>query len=59
MPFYYAYHVDKDGHATSCFNIAADDDDQAVEKARLRLKDGQDIEVWCIDRKITDIKHSD
>jgi hypothetical protein len=55
MPYYYAYHVDDDGHVVSRFDIHADDDAQAIEKARAFLA-GRDIEVWCIDRKVGELR---
>jgi hypothetical protein len=58
MPFYYAYHVDEAGHVIRRFDIHAGDDEQAVERAMERLS-GHDIEVWCIDRKVTFLKRHD
>jgi hypothetical protein len=58
MPYYYAYHVDDAGSATSRFELPADDDEQALEKAKQRLA-GRDIEVWCFERKIARLKHED
>jgi hypothetical protein len=55
MPFYYAYRVDNDGHVISRFDIHADDDAQAIEKARLKLAH-RDIEIWCLDRKVGVLK---
>jgi hypothetical protein len=55
MPFYYAYHVDDAGHVISRFDIHADEDSQAIEKAKARLVN-RDIEVWCVDRKVADLK---
>jgi hypothetical protein len=56
MPYYYVYHVKTDGHVFSRTTIYADDDEQAVEKARAHL-DGRDIEVWDLDRKVGVLKH--
>jgi hypothetical protein len=56
MPYYYAYHVDDDGHVFSRFDVHADDDVQAIEKVRKHLA-GRDIEVWCLDRKVGVLKH--
>jgi hypothetical protein len=36
MPSYYAYHADDDGHVISRFDIYAETDEQAVERARRR-----------------------
>lgn len=58
MPFYYAYHVDEAGHVISRFDIHAADDEQAVERARKRLS-SNDIEVWCIDRKVMFLKRQE
>jgi hypothetical protein len=55
MPYYYAYHVDDDGHVFSRVNIYADDDAQAIEKARALLA-SRDIELWGLDRKVGDLK---
>jgi hypothetical protein len=51
MPYYYAYHVDDDGHAVSRIDVHAENDDQAVAKVKLRLA-GLHIEVWCVDRNV-------
>ena len=58
MPYYYAYHVDDAGHVISRFDVHADDDEQAIEKAKPRLA-GRDIEVWCFERKVALLKHQD
>ena len=58
MPYYYIYHCDADGHVESRTNIHAETDEQAVRKARECQAD-QDIEVWCLDRKICDLKRPD
>jgi hypothetical protein len=56
MPNYYAYHVDKAGHFISRAEIHADDDEQAIEKAK-QLLGAYDIEVWCLARKLGHLKH--
>jgi hypothetical protein len=58
MPYYYAYHVDDAGHVISRFDIHADDDEQAIEKAKQR-QNGRDIEVWDLDRKVSFFKCRD
>jgi hypothetical protein len=55
MPYYYAYHVDDDGHVVSRIDVHAENDDQAVAKVKMRLP-GLDIEVWCLDRKVALLK---
>jgi hypothetical protein len=57
MPFYYAYHVDDDGHVISRFDIYAETDDQAVERAKQRQVD-HDMEVWELDRKVSFLKRT-
>jgi hypothetical protein len=59
MPYYYAYHVDDAGRrAIRRFELHADHDEQALEKAKQRLAD-RDIEVWCFERKVALIKRED
>jgi hypothetical protein len=58
MPFYYAYHVDEDGHVISRFDVHAADDQQAVERVKARQID-HDIEVWELDRMVTLLKRTD
>jgi hypothetical protein len=58
MPFYYAYHVDEDGHVISRFDVHAADDQEAVERAKERQGD-HDIEVWELDRKVSFLKRTD
>jgi hypothetical protein len=58
MPYYHAYHVDDEGHVISRLYIYADDDEQAVEKAKQR-QEARDIEVWCFERKVALLKHQD
>jgi hypothetical protein len=36
MPYYYAYQVDDDGHIIGRFNLYAENDEEAVAKARQR-----------------------
>jgi hypothetical protein len=55
MPYYYAYQVDDDGHVINRFNLYAESDEEAVEKARQR-QDGRDIEIWDLDRKVSYLK---
>jgi hypothetical protein len=53
---YRAYTVGLDGHFTGFEPIVCDHDDEAIERAK-RLLDGHDIEVWCADRLVIQIKH--
>jgi hypothetical protein len=58
VPYYYAYHVDDDGHIIGRFNLYAENDDEAVAKARQR-QSGRNIEIWDFDRKVSFLKRPD
>jgi hypothetical protein len=45
-------------HVISRFDVHADSDEHAVEKAKQRMA-SRDIEVWCLDRKVALLKHTD
>jgi hypothetical protein len=48
--------LDPDGHSTGTYLIAADDDREAVKKAR-ELLDRQDIELWDGERLVGRFDH--
>jgi hypothetical protein len=51
MSNYRAYIVGLDGHFETFHVIDADDDDTAVKTAQM-LGNGQEVEVWYLDRKV-------
>jgi hypothetical protein len=58
MPYYYAYQVDDDGHIIGRFNLYAENDEEAVAKARQCQAD-RNIEIWDFDRKVSFLKRPD
>jgi len=51
MPTYRAYLINHDDRVTSYKPIEAATDEDALELAR-QFVDGQDVEVWLLDRKV-------
>ncbi len=55
---YRAYIIGPDGHVLRRVDLFCADDDAAKERARA-LVDGHDIELWQLDRRITEFKHDE
>jgi hypothetical protein len=55
MAQYRAYLIGDDGHFYDAVHLIAEDDAEAMEKAK-RLAVGHDVELWQLDRKIATIK---
>ncbi|MCX7318819.1 MAG: hypothetical protein NT113_04740 [Hyphomicrobiales bacterium] len=55
MQKYRAYIVGPDGHFKTSKIVTAEDDESAVALAR-QFADEYDVEVWCLDRKVAEIK---
>jgi hypothetical protein len=55
MQEYRAYILGPDGHVRDRVDIVCDDDETAKEKAK-QLVDGQDVELWQVDRRIATFK---
>jgi hypothetical protein len=58
MPDYRAYILRPDGHVHYRVDLDCQDEAQAREKAKA-LVDGQDVELWELDRRIERFKGSD
>jgi hypothetical protein len=56
MPGYRAYLLDKEGHIVAYRPIEADSDAEAMEMAK-QFVEGNDVEVWLLDRKLGRLDH--
>lgn len=56
MPEYRAYILDREGHIIRPVELFCENDDAAKEDAR-KLVDGDDVELWQLDRKIATFEH--
>jgi hypothetical protein len=56
MPGYRAYLLDKEGHIVTYRPIEADSDAEALEIAK-QFVEGNDVEVWLLDRKVGRLDH--
>ena len=56
MADYRVYSVGLDGHFIGFEPLVCRDDGEAVSKAK-QLLDGHDIEVWCADRLVIQLRH--
>jgi hypothetical protein len=56
MPEYRAYILDREGHIIRPVELFCENDDAAKEDAR-KLVDGDDVELWQLDRKIATFQH--
>ena len=52
---YRAYIVGADGHFIEAVDLVCEDDHAAIEKAQA-LVDGHDVELWQLDRHVTNLK---
>ena len=57
MQDYRAYIMGPDGHVQNRVDLQCDDDAEALKLAK-QLVDGQDVELWQLDRKIETLKHA-
>jgi hypothetical protein len=57
VPDYRVYVVGDDGHFRDAVPLVCETDDEAIEKAK-QLMDGHDLELWQLDRKVAEFKHS-
>ena len=54
---YYAFIIGDDGHIQNRVGIFCTDDEEAKRFA-MQLVDGDDVELWQLDRKIAEFKRS-